>query len=260
MRLLALTLLCCACACQATPDTQPAPATRSATADPLSAFAGRWVRRGPRNIIGRGRDEVWMIARSAEGWTIQLTLVHHPSVNDRSRQSAREEFAAVPLVWNAGCLEFHHPGSSTVQRRITVELRDDQLFMPAFVQHDERTWEFRSWSEGGVFHFEHDPRVVASGTVTHPFHHWIGASSVYRTREVASVWDSATLVQAAQIFQINQSGAEELCGELVFELPPHSPLARTPYDSGKFSSAPHERLSEQQWSEIQLLPPFERRD
>ena len=257
MRVLITALFALSLACHAAPDAPLATSSEAQATDPLADFAGRWVREGPRNIIGRGTDEIWTIARGVDGWTIELTLVRHPSVNEEPRQPEREEFAATPLHWSDGCIEFNHPGSPTLRRNITVERDGDQLFLPALIERDERTWEFRSWNEGGVIQFEHDPRVVAEGSVTHPFQHWVGGSSVYRTQETASVWGGNKRVTSVRIFQNRGSATEELCGELVLEHPPHLPLVRTPFNSVKFMSAQHERQSDADWARIQALPRVE---
>lgn len=245
-------------ACQTGPAVEPRPpevATPTAS-DPIAPFEGRWIQRGPYNIIGAGQDVIWTIARSAEAWTIAQTVVYHPSVNERDRTLTRQDFAPVALEWSENAFSFTDPRGSDVRHRITVELRGEVLWLPALVQHDERTWEFRTWHEGGLMQCEHDPLSVSSGSATHPIQAWVGQPMSYRTIDVDSIYARGTRVPAVEFLQRTPQGEVVTCGQLVLERSPDPRWLRRVNGSVEYAGTQHVRLSDEAWQTIYALPAY----
>ena len=256
--LVVIALVVTALACQSGPAVGPrsAEVATPSAPDPIAPFEGRWIQRGPYNIIGVGQDVIWTIARGPQGWTIAQTLVHHPSVNERDGILTRQDFAPVALEWTEHAFSFADPRGSDVRHRITVERRDDVLWLPALVQHDERTWEFRTWHEGGLMQCEHDPLRVASGSATHPIPAWVGQPMSYRTIEVDSVYARGTRVPAVEFLQRTPQGEVVPCGQLVLERSPDPPWLRHVSGSVEYAGAHYSRLSDEDWQTIHALPPY----
>jgi hypothetical protein len=262
MQARALLLLALAAGCQAPSSAPPGSIEVPPEArDPIAAYAGRWIRRGPYNIIGAGRDTIWTIDRAASGWTIRLTIVHHPSVNEDVRTITREDFEPSALAWVSGALEFKSPRNPEQVELATVAVIDDKLHFPVVVQRDERTWEYRTWLEGGVMQCAHDPRVVPAGDATHPFARWKGERSTYRTRQVPSVHAPGTQVTAIEFCETSPQGVDVPCAVLVLEVPPNPPHIRRPGDSFHFlfAGTQYSRLSDEGWRAILAMPAFTHR-
>jgi hypothetical protein len=231
-----------------------------ATPDPIAAFAGRWIHRGPYDIIGGGVDTTWTIEsgageHGASGWTLRKTLVFHPTVNENPRVVTRMDFEPVELSWVDGAFGFPDPANHDLAERITVELRGGKLLLPAIVQRDERTWEYRSWMDGGVMQCAFDPLRVPSGPATHPFAVWGGQPSTYRTTQVDSIYARGERVTAIEFAQTSPKGEDWPCAELVLERDPNPPYIRRPNISLQFASEEFERLQDDDWRAILELPP-----
>ncbi len=255
----ALLLLALTAGCQASTSTEPDAGASSSIAlppaapDPIAEYAGRWIRRGPYDIIARGHDTIWSIERGASGWMIRMTIVDHPSVNVDPRIVTRQDFEPVALAWVGEAFEFEHPRPPHRVERITVDLDGDKLYFPALVQRDGRTWEYRGWSEGGVIQCAHDPLKVPTGSADHPFNNWNGPPSTYRTKQVDSIYARGERVTAIEFFQTPPQGVEQSLAELILERPPHRHWIRKPHTSA-WNAVVYERLSDEDWHAVLALP------
>lgn len=232
-------------------DADPAHEPR---ADPLAAFEGSWIHRAPRSIIGRGTDEVWTIQRTDAGWTLAVTTVHYPSVNEPSRAVLRGTYAPVPLAWTDGGFEFVHPQRPAFVERLTAERVGDVMRAPALVRRDERTWEYRSWRESERFQCEHDPRVVTSGraTLTRPGH--ADRAMHYRSATAPSSSSLSAPVPCLEFFELDADGREDIQVRILFEAEPWGTIERRGAGWDGFAGRQWELLDAHEWAEIRALP------
>lgn len=233
-------------------STRPAE-QETVPADPIARFEGRWVQRGPYNIIGAGIDEVATIARDGDGWTIAFTLVRHPSVNEKSRELTRVEYAPAPLEWEDGCLAYTDPRRPGLRTQRTVDIVGERMLLPAVVQRDERTWEFRGDHERDSFQCEHDPRVVPTGTAVQSRAAYPQLPSHYRMTEASSLAKQGTLAPCLQFFQIAPDGSEHVCAQLMLEREPWGIYVRFGDSWSGYAGDGWDRLSDADWLALQAI-------
>lgn len=222
--------------------------------DPIARFAGRWARFGPYNIIGAGSDHIWTIAREDGCWSLAITVVRHPSVNEKSRALTRTSYAPTPLTWRDGRLDFVYPPSPLFRTRLTADIVGDRLMLPALVQRDQRKWEFEAWNERELFQCEHDPRLVPSGSAVVSLIGYPGKPCYYRTSTARSWMTQDRMVLCIVFFQLAPDGAEHICAQLVFEGEPYGTVMRLGESYSGFAGDAWERLSDEDWRTIQALP------
>lgn len=246
-------LLAVSLACHTRPP-EPSTGGVSPAADPLARFEGRWIVRGPYTQVHRGSDQIVVIERGDDGWTLASGGVQHPGIVRKDQPTTFQMGRAVPLAWRANGLEFEHPSIPGRIQRITADMREDHLVMPCVVQQDARTWEFADGREGGVFECEHDPFQVPTGTATHPELRWMGLASSYRVTEKDSVLERGKRVPVIEFWQREPDGGEVLCAELVLEHRAEGPQVRITHLSKAYFGRVWEPLSAEELARLSTLP------
>jgi len=260
MRSLALaTTLVAFMSCQA-PSSPPVPAAPDSLADPdpLAALEGRWVWRGPRNIIGRGMDEIWGFARGAEGWELVLTVVRYPSVNEDDRSPRAWHYPPRPVRVEDQRLCYTDPRyPREPEWRVTFAVRDGALKMPAWIETDGRRFEYESWHEQHRLHFDHDPRRVAAGTLRAWNLGALGSGPLTYAAGVAPViWQQDREAFTVQVYEDRPlEGLTEL-GRLIWS-EYGQPWYFGPGGSPTYADRALERLSAEEWQRVLA---FELRD
>jgi hypothetical protein len=249
-----LAALAIACLAAATSCRSGAATETAGTPDPIAPYAGRWIQRGPYDIIGAGTDEVLTIARDEHGWTLAITLVLHPSVNEASRALTRVEYAPTPLVWRAGCLEYPNPRQPACRERLTVDMVGERMMLPAIVRRDERTWEFQGRHDHDTFQCDHDPFVVPEGGAVTNRIGYPKQPCYYRMTETRSLEQQGTHVPCLQFFQIAPDGSEHMCVQLVFERGQYGTLLRLGTTYSGYAGDPWMRCPDEEWRAVQAVP------
>jgi len=142
--------------------------TRAVNTNPYELREGRWTFRGPRTVLGQGRDESVELRKDDGKWVIVLTGVLYRSVNDRqARESGPRVETRGPFevsisppylqVWSDGGAE-----------ETTFRFEGETLVWPALVQLDDRTWHYKAGRTNCRFLCKHAPRQVSKGDAEFP--------------------------------------------------------------------------------------------
>jgi hypothetical protein len=186
------------CACQAPQGTEPARDDRA-----LEPLAGRWLQRGPRNIIGAAVDTIADIAPGAQGWTIQLVRVHYPSVSQKGALPQVRRAPVARLECVDGRLVF-----TGAEGPWTFAVENGALVAPAWIRRDDRSWEYAHGGEEFVLRCEHDPRLVPDGSATTSKASWPGSSFRYHAGREPSMSGSDQTDFAVHVHELPPGRAE----------------------------------------------------
>ncbi|HZU39114.1 MAG TPA: hypothetical protein VFA18_24525 [Gemmataceae bacterium] len=133
---------------------------------------GTWIKRSPRDILGRGIDEVISLKKVNGCWEITLQQIRYSAWNHQTAPQKTSEGPFQVQVHNH-VLSYKGPHGTVSE---TFRFADGALILPAIVQTDRQTWLIR-WTTLGrnaggqprlfqsqtVWHCQADPRKTPTG-------------------------------------------------------------------------------------------------